>query len=88
MKLTKYQINKYIKFGSLWKYTFHTANRDIKFFSFSIYLYNGFAIGIVLLNFSLQINFYDSDKVLLKRYGMKITETKDKIICTKQEVVK
>jgi hypothetical protein len=85
MKLTRYQIHKFIKPFSLWKYTFLTANRDIDFFSFKVYLYNGFAICLIILNFGIQINFYDSDKVMLKKWGLKITETKDKIICTKQE---
>jgi hypothetical protein len=85
MKLTRYQINKYIKLYSLWKYTFKTANRNINVFSFEIYLYNGFAFSLVILNFGIQINFYDSDKVMLKRYGLKITEIKDRIVYTKQE---
>lgn len=83
--MNKYKFYKYIKPFSLWKYTFHTANRDIEFFSFKMYLYNGLAIVLIILNFGVQINFYDSDKVLLKRFGIKTTITKDKIIYSKGE---
>jgi hypothetical protein len=79
----KYKIHKYIKPFSLWKYTLKTANRNIRFISFEIYLYSGFAICIVILNFGIQINFYDSDKVLFKKHGIKTTVTKDKIIYSK-----